>query len=140
MCEILAERNTREQMTIEFMALSLLWRRGLVEVKSACQEELHLLQKARISLSSLLFWSGKEVACRKRIKYLWWRTLDIKTLLSSHLMPHCDVVFKQLFSISASKNFTVNKGHTMCLNTTGLPDCTTVFTTKRSLISMCYLI
>lgn len=54
-----------------FVEPSLLWRRGLVEVKSACQEELHQLQTATISLSSLLFWSGKEVACRRRIKSIF---------------------------------------------------------------------
>lgn len=66
--------NREEQQetddAIECTPPCLLWCRGLVEVKSGCQEELHLLQRARISLSSLLFCSGKEVACRERIKYL----------------------------------------------------------------------
>lgn len=35
---------------------------GLVEVKSACREKLHQLWTARISPSSLIFWSGEEVA------------------------------------------------------------------------------
>lgn len=51
-----------------FMAPCPLWCGGLVEVKSACHEELHLQQTLTISLSSLLFWSGKEVAYREKKK------------------------------------------------------------------------
>ncbi len=69
------QKSSREEQqgtddAIEFMAPCLLWRKGLVEVKPGCQEELHLLQTATVSVSSLLFCSGKEGACSERIKYV----------------------------------------------------------------------
>lgn len=45
-------------------------------------------------LSSLLFRSGKEAACRKRVQCLWWRTLRQEKLCSSLLMKHPETTLR----------------------------------------------
>lgn len=78
-------KSGREQMMWVCSTTSHVWGH-LVEVRSACQKELRLLQPE--FLSRLVFWSGKEVECKKRSPScaLWLNPLSpdhITVLLSA---------------------------------------------------------